>query len=103
MYVPATASRKIRGDSLIAAMECVEDCGDRCFFDPPRRAGAAIVASPLQQNASGPARVREDILGFAPGREPASTCGQTGRLVMRSTCAASGNSTLDPTRLGNYS
>lgn len=56
----------IRGEGLLAAIEFVEDKGNRTFFDPALKTGPAVAANLLKQGVIGRAMPGGDILGFAP-------------------------------------
>ncbi len=56
----------VRGEGLLAAIEFVEDKGNRTFFDPALKIGPAIAANLLKHGVIGRAMPQGDILGFAP-------------------------------------
>lgn len=57
---------EVRGDGMMAAVEFVEDKGDRIFFDASRKIGPQVAAALLERGVIGRAMPQGDILGFAP-------------------------------------
>ncbi len=57
---------EVRGEGLLAAVECVEDRAERRFFDPAKKVGAQLAAALLERGVIGRAMPQGDILGFAP-------------------------------------
>jgi len=56
----------VRGEGLLAAVECVADRDDRTFFNPAQKIGPKISAAMLDQGIIARAMPQGDILGFAP-------------------------------------
>ncbi|MDU0341970.1 aspartate aminotransferase family protein [Bosea rubneri] len=57
---------EVRGEGLLAAVECVRDKDGRVFFDASQKVGPRIAAALLEQGVIARAMPQGDILGFAP-------------------------------------
>jgi L-2,4-diaminobutyrate transaminase len=57
---------EVRGEGMLAAVECVEDKAERRPFDPARKVGPQLAAALLERGVIGRAMPQGDILGFAP-------------------------------------
>jgi L-2,4-diaminobutyrate transaminase len=57
---------EVRGDGLLAAVELVEDRGERRFFDASRKVGPRVAAAMLHRGVIARAMPQGDIIGFAP-------------------------------------
>ncbi len=57
----------VRGEGLLCAVEFVEDCSSRRFFDPAKKIGPQVSAALMSQDkVIARAMPQGDILGFAP-------------------------------------
>ena len=56
----------VRGEGLIAALEFVQDRGQRLFFDPAMKIGPQVAAAAAKRGLIARAMPQGDILGFAP-------------------------------------
>lgn len=56
----------IRGEGLLCAVEFVEACETRVFFDPARKVAAQVAATLLTEGVIARAMPEADIIGFAP-------------------------------------
>lgn len=57
---------EVRGDGLLCAVEFVEDCEKRQFFNPTRKIGPQVNEALLKRGVISRAMPQGDILGFAP-------------------------------------
>ena len=68
---------EVRGDGMLCAVELVEDCETRTFFDPAKKITPQIVAAMARRGVVARAMPQGDIIGYAPplclSREEADT------------------------------
>ncbi|MCW2307216.1 aspartate aminotransferase family protein [Rhodobium gokarnense] len=57
---------EVRGEGMLCAVEFVADKASRTYFDPAKKAGAAISGALLKRGVIARAMPQGDIIGFAP-------------------------------------